>query len=444
MDRREGGLPAQPRERRRRDQRRGPRVRGHRGPRAGAGSGEDAYTRMLRETLIGLGAHVRRDFADAAGICAGRSHCRRSSRPVRGAPRRPPARRPRSAVRRRRPCRPRPPPAGRGPRPPRRDARPADAGPPAPRPHRGVGGRWSSASASAEECVELGRGIGQDDVVAHALALRALLAALQGDEERCGSLAAESRRGRLGPRLAHVRPGAVGPVGARARPGPARRGTGPRAGDRSRAHPPLGRGGPDRGRGPGRRPGRRRADGSMSSGGGRRAAARRGRWPPPTAAEGSSPRTRARRSARSRPRSRLSVTRGARSSAPARELALGELLRRARRRVEAREPPARGARGLRGARGRALGGAGAHRAARQRPDRDARRSGRPRATHGAGAAGRAVRRPGPHQSGRRGTALPEPAGRSTSTCATSSGSSASPPGRSSPASSSSWWRDSAP
>ncbi len=65
-------------------------------------------------------------------------------------------------------------------------------------------GRWSSASASAEECVDLGRDIGLDDVVAHGLALRGLLAALQGDEERCRSLAAESREVSAARRLAHV------------------------------------------------------------------------------------------------------------------------------------------------------------------------------------------------------------------------------------------------
>ena len=65
-------------------------------------------------------------------------------------------------------------------------------------------GRWSSASASAEECVDLGRDIGLDDVVAHGLALRGLLAALQGDEERCRSLAAESGEVSAARRLAHV------------------------------------------------------------------------------------------------------------------------------------------------------------------------------------------------------------------------------------------------
>ena len=65
-------------------------------------------------------------------------------------------------------------------------------------------GRWSSASAGAEECVELARGIGQDDVVAHALALRALLAALQGEEERCRFLAAEATEISSARRLAHV------------------------------------------------------------------------------------------------------------------------------------------------------------------------------------------------------------------------------------------------
>ena len=54
-------------------------------------------------------------------------------------------------------------------------------------------GRWDSASANAREGLRLGREIGQHHLVAQALGLVALVAALRGDEEECRSVAAESR-----------------------------------------------------------------------------------------------------------------------------------------------------------------------------------------------------------------------------------------------------------
>jgi DNA-binding CsgD family transcriptional regulator len=53
-------------------------------------------------------------------------------------------------------------------------------------------GHWDSASATAREGLRLGRELGQDHLVAQALALLALIAALRGDEEECRTLAAES------------------------------------------------------------------------------------------------------------------------------------------------------------------------------------------------------------------------------------------------------------
>ncbi len=54
-------------------------------------------------------------------------------------------------------------------------------------------GRWDSGSANAQEGLRLGREIGQHHLVAQALVLLALIAALRGDEEECRTLAAESR-----------------------------------------------------------------------------------------------------------------------------------------------------------------------------------------------------------------------------------------------------------
>jgi DNA-binding NarL/FixJ family response regulator len=54
-------------------------------------------------------------------------------------------------------------------------------------------GRWASGSANAREGVQLARQIGQHDLVAQQLVLLALIAALRGSEDECRSLAAESR-----------------------------------------------------------------------------------------------------------------------------------------------------------------------------------------------------------------------------------------------------------
>jgi DNA-binding CsgD family transcriptional regulator len=54
-------------------------------------------------------------------------------------------------------------------------------------------GRWPSAAANAREGLQLAREIGQHDVVAQQLVMLALIAALRGSEDECRSLAAESR-----------------------------------------------------------------------------------------------------------------------------------------------------------------------------------------------------------------------------------------------------------
>jgi DNA-binding NarL/FixJ family response regulator len=54
-------------------------------------------------------------------------------------------------------------------------------------------GRWSSAAANAKEGIQLAREIGQHDLVAQQLVLLGLIAALRGSEDECRSLAAESR-----------------------------------------------------------------------------------------------------------------------------------------------------------------------------------------------------------------------------------------------------------
>ncbi|HEY7018884.1 MAG TPA: AAA family ATPase [Gaiellaceae bacterium] len=54
-------------------------------------------------------------------------------------------------------------------------------------------GRWSSAAAGLHDGLQLARDAGQHQVVAHMLALLALIAGLRGDEEECRALADESR-----------------------------------------------------------------------------------------------------------------------------------------------------------------------------------------------------------------------------------------------------------
>lgn len=54
-------------------------------------------------------------------------------------------------------------------------------------------GRWPSAAANAKEGVQLAREIGQHDLVAQDLVMLALIAALRGSEDESRSLAAESR-----------------------------------------------------------------------------------------------------------------------------------------------------------------------------------------------------------------------------------------------------------
>jgi len=53
-------------------------------------------------------------------------------------------------------------------------------------------GRWSSAAANAREGLQLAREIGQHDVAAQQLVMLGLIAALRGSEDECRSLAAES------------------------------------------------------------------------------------------------------------------------------------------------------------------------------------------------------------------------------------------------------------
>jgi DNA-binding CsgD family transcriptional regulator len=53
------------------------------------------------------------------------------------------------------------------------------------------GGRWASASANLSEGLRLAREIGQHDLVAYQLVLLALIAAHRGDEDECRSLAGE-------------------------------------------------------------------------------------------------------------------------------------------------------------------------------------------------------------------------------------------------------------
>jgi DNA-binding CsgD family transcriptional regulator len=66
------------------------------------------------------------------------------------------------------------------------------------------GGHWPSAAATLDEGVDLARGTGQLQVAAHLIAIRALLAALRGDEERCRALAADVLARAAERRLVHV------------------------------------------------------------------------------------------------------------------------------------------------------------------------------------------------------------------------------------------------
>jgi DNA-binding CsgD family transcriptional regulator len=54
-------------------------------------------------------------------------------------------------------------------------------------------GRWPAAAADVREGIQLARDMGQHDVVAQQLVMLALVSALQGSEDECRSLAAESR-----------------------------------------------------------------------------------------------------------------------------------------------------------------------------------------------------------------------------------------------------------
>ena len=54
-------------------------------------------------------------------------------------------------------------------------------------------GRWPAAAANAKEGIQLAREVGQHDVVAQQLVMLGLIAALRGSEDECRSLAAESR-----------------------------------------------------------------------------------------------------------------------------------------------------------------------------------------------------------------------------------------------------------
>jgi DNA-binding CsgD family transcriptional regulator len=65
-------------------------------------------------------------------------------------------------------------------------------------------GHWPSASASLAEGLELARGTNQHQIEAHLLAVEALLAAVRGDEPLCRARAAESLEGASARRLVHV------------------------------------------------------------------------------------------------------------------------------------------------------------------------------------------------------------------------------------------------
>lgn len=65
-------------------------------------------------------------------------------------------------------------------------------------------GHWSAAAASLADGVRLAREGGQHQVVAHMISVLALIAAMRGDDEECRSLAAESTELASARRLAHV------------------------------------------------------------------------------------------------------------------------------------------------------------------------------------------------------------------------------------------------
>jgi DNA-binding CsgD family transcriptional regulator len=65
-------------------------------------------------------------------------------------------------------------------------------------------GHWSSAAAGLSEGLELAQQTGQRQVLAHVLSELALVAALRGDEEECTSRAAEARELASSRRLVHV------------------------------------------------------------------------------------------------------------------------------------------------------------------------------------------------------------------------------------------------
>jgi DNA-binding CsgD family transcriptional regulator len=65
-------------------------------------------------------------------------------------------------------------------------------------------GRWAAASASLRECLELVHDSGQHQVVAHLLCELALVASLRGDEPECRVLAEQSRELAAPRRLSHA------------------------------------------------------------------------------------------------------------------------------------------------------------------------------------------------------------------------------------------------
>jgi DNA-binding CsgD family transcriptional regulator len=65
-------------------------------------------------------------------------------------------------------------------------------------------GHWPAAAACLAEGLELARGTRQHQITAHLIAVQALLAAARGEEERCRALAAESLALAAARRLVHV------------------------------------------------------------------------------------------------------------------------------------------------------------------------------------------------------------------------------------------------
>jgi DNA-binding CsgD family transcriptional regulator len=65
-------------------------------------------------------------------------------------------------------------------------------------------GHWPAAAAALAEGLELARGTSQHQIEAHLIAIEALLAAVRGDEERCRSFAADSLQRASERRLVHV------------------------------------------------------------------------------------------------------------------------------------------------------------------------------------------------------------------------------------------------